>query len=194
MSTSEILIETDRTQLRKFKSSDYNDLYEYLSEATIYKYEPGKPITIEEARKLANQRSKGKDFIAVILKNEGKMIGHLYFKQIDPIDRRTWELGYIFNPKYYHMGYASEAAYAMVKYAFENTNAHRIMARCNPKNDASWKLLERIGCKREGHFKEYGFIHKDNNGNPIWTDAYEYSMLKEDFKIQGQKRIIKKRI
>ncbi len=53
------------------------------------------------------------------------------------------------------------------------------MARCNPKNTASWKLLERIGFKREGYFKKVAFFTKDTSGNPNWHDAYEYSKLRE---------------
>lgn len=55
----------------------------------------------------------------------------------------------------------------------------RIMARCNPDNMASWKLLEKAGCDREGHFRQYTYFHKDANGWPIWTDAYEYSRVRK---------------
>ena len=169
------MIETNRLMIRKFKVSDYNDLYEYLSNPVTYIFEPGRPITLDEAKVLTRQRSKGTDFFAVVLKQNDKMIGHLYLKHIEPKEQLTWELGYIFKPAYQRKGYASEASAALTEYAFKNFKAHRIMARCNPDNIASWKLLEKIGFKREGHFEKYAFIHRDNNGNPIWTDAYEYS-------------------
>ena len=175
----ETLIETERLIVRKYIESDYSDLYEYLSQESVYRYEPGKPITIEESKKLSAERARGDHFFAVILKQNGKMIGHLYLEQISPKDRLTWELGYIFNPNYQHKGYASESAKALVEYALKELKAHRIMARCNPDNTASWKLLERIGFIREGNFKKYGFVHKDENNNPIWTDAYEYSRIEE---------------
>lgn len=174
-----LLIETDRLIIRKFEASDYNDLYEYLSNPVTYVFEPGRPITLEEAKVLARQRSQGNDFLAVVLKQSNKMIGHLYLARVEPKEQLTWELGYIFNPAYQRKGYASEASAALTEYAFENFEVHRIMARCNPDNTASWKLLEKIGFKREGHFKKYAFIHKDDNGNPIWTDAYEYSKVED---------------
>jgi ribosomal-protein-alanine N-acetyltransferase len=173
------LIETERLLIRHFLKSDYSDLYEYLSDPSIYVHEPGKPITLTEAKTIAKARSKGTDFLAVILKSNKKMIGHLYLKQIEPLERQTWELGYIFNPKYHRMGYASEASAAVTDYAFRNYKIHRIMARCNPENTASWKLLERIGYIREGHFKKFGFVHTDDKGNPIWTDAYEYARIND---------------
>ncbi len=174
------LIETHYLFIRRFKETDSHDLYEYLSNPETYAFEPGQPISLSEAKRLAKERSEGTDFYAVVLKESEKMIGHLYFKQIDPQVMMTWELGYIFNPSYHRKGYASEAARALIEYAFQNQTVHRIMARCDPKNPASWKLLEKIGFRREGHFKQSATFRNDEFGNPIWHDAYEYGLLKED--------------
>lgn len=174
------MIDTNRLVIRKFKETDFIDLYEYLSNPEIYVFEPGRPISLSEAEKLTIERAKGSDFYAVVLKENNKMIGHLYFKQIEPQEMMTWELGYIFNPSYHRKGYASAAARALVEYAFKNFKVHRIMARCDPKNPASWKLLEKIGFRREGHFKQFGTFRNGKSGNPIWHDAYEYGFLKED--------------
>jgi len=173
------LIETTRLILRPFALSDDQNLYEYLSLPETYLFEPGRPVSLEEAKELVSQRSAGNDFLAVILKAENKLVGHLYFKQLEPKERMTWELGYIFNPRYHRKGYASESSAALIEYAFAHYPIHRIMARCNPENAASWKLLERIGFTREGHFRKFGFVHKDGSGAPIWTDVYEYSKLEK---------------
>jgi [ribosomal protein S5]-alanine N-acetyltransferase len=175
------LIETDRLIIRQFTLSDYIDLYEYLTDPVTYIYEPGKPLNLDETKELVTKRSTSNDFMAVILKPENKLIGHLYFKQIEPFENMTWELGYIFNPKFQRKGYASEAATALINYAFAHFHIHRIMARCNPENIASWKLLEKNGFTREGHFLKGGFIHKDDIGNPIWSDVYEYSKLESEY-------------
>ena len=174
------LIETNRLVIRRFKDTDYIELHEYLSNPEIYVFEPGQPISLSEAEIITTERAKGTDFYAVVFKENEKMIGHLYFKQIDPQVMMTWELGYIFNPSYHRKGYASEAAQALVEYAFKNCKVHRIMARCDPENPASWKVLEKIGFRREGHFKQFGTFRNDESGNPIWHDAYEYGLLKED--------------
>ncbi len=174
------LIETKRLIIRKFKDSDYADLHEYLSDPAIYIFEPGSPVSLEQAKELSAERAKGNDFLAVILKGTSRMIGHLYFKQVGYPANMTWELGYIFNSKYYRKGYASESARALVEYAFNNFKAHRIMARCDPNNPASWKLLEKVGFRREGHFKKCGTFRNNEAGNPVWHDAYEYGMLEED--------------
>jgi ribosomal-protein-alanine N-acetyltransferase len=174
------LIETHRLLIRQFLPSDDRDLHAYLSDPVTYRFEPGRPISLDQARELAAQRSKSRDFLAVVLKSEGKLIGHLYFKQLEPEDRLTWELGYIFNPAYQRKGYASEACAALVDHAFAHLRIHRVMARCDQRNLASWKLLERIGFVREGNFRKAGFVHKDERGNPLWIDVYEYSKLETE--------------
>lgn len=173
------MIETERLLIRKFMPSDAVDLYEYLSLPEIYRFEPGEPVSMEEASELAAERAEGDSFLAVVLKESGKLIGHLYFEQRQPPEFRTWELGYIFNPNYQRMGYGSEAAAALVKYAFATLHPHRIMARCDQKNPASWKLLEKIGFIREGAFKQVAYFRLNEVGSPIWVDAFEYSMLEQ---------------
>jgi ribosomal-protein-alanine N-acetyltransferase len=173
-------IETGRLIIRGFDSSDWRDLFEYLSDPDIYIYEPGEPTTPQQAKELAQQRSDGTDFWAVVLKQQGKVIGHLHFKQIEPHELLTWELGYIFNPAYQRCGCASEAALALVRYAFANYGTHRVVAHCNPDNVASWKVLERVGFKREGLLRKNVYFRKAADGTPLWTDTYEYGILETD--------------
>src|SRR6056297_1806692 len=168
------MIETSRLIVRKFVPRDWEDLYDYLSLEEIYAFEPGEPITKEKAKEMAGNRSFGNDFFAVILKLSGKMIGHLYFSHTTPLEFLTWELGFIFNPQYQHQGYCSEASKALINFAFAYWNAHRITAFCNPDNVASWKVLEKIGMKREGFFEKRAFFRRDENNQPIWHDCCAY--------------------
>lgn len=171
------MITTDRLLIRKFCNKDYKDLYEYLSMESVYEYEPGEPISLETAMKLAIERAKTNDFYAVVLKTEDKMVGHIYFQQIEPKEIMTWEIGYIFSPKYQKQGYATESAKALIHYSFQNFATHRVTAHCNPKNTASWKLLENIGMQREGLQRQNIFFRKDERGLPIWQDTYDYAIL-----------------
>jgi ribosomal-protein-alanine N-acetyltransferase len=174
------MIQTPRLIIRSFQEQDYPALFEYLSDPTVYRFEPGEPVTLEQARALALERSKGNIFWAVALKGEDKLVGHLYFTQTEPKEFLTWELGYIFNPIYQNKGYATEASAALVRYGFEHFGIHRVMAHCNPQNVASWRVLEKIGMTREGSFRQNVYFHTDKLGQPLWTDTYEYAMLRED--------------
>ena len=172
--------ETERLAVRRFREEDWKDLHEYLSLPGTYAFEPGDPVGEEEARGMARRRAGSDLFLAVVLKSSGKMVGHLYFERTEPEEILTWELGYIFNPAYQGRGYCTEASRALVERAFGELGAHRVVAFCNPKNPASWKVLERIGMRREGHFPKKAFFRRDAEGRPLWHDCYAYGMLVED--------------
>ena len=104
------------------------------------------------------------------------MVGHMYFQQTQPLEFLTWELGYIFNPLFQNnqgIGDAGFQRYFVI---------HRVMAHCNPENIASWKVLERIGMRREGHFRRNIFFKTAADGTPLWVDTFEYAILKDDIK------------
>jgi [ribosomal protein S5]-alanine N-acetyltransferase len=170
-------IQTPRLLVRAFQPDDYQDLYEYLSDERVYRFEPGKPVNWEGARKLAANMSTSPNFWAVELLAEHKVIGQVYFEHSEPKHLMTWELGYILSPAYQRQGYMGEAAAALVRYGFSTGLIHRVKAHCNPENEASWKLLEKIGFRREGLFRQDNFFHRDEADQPIWTDSYAYARL-----------------
>ena len=176
------MLKTDRLVIRSFRESDYKDLYEYLSIKEIYRYEPGDPVSLEEAKKITRKRTDTVNWWAVILKNhkDEKLIGHISLIQAEPDMFRTWEIGYIFNPDYHNQGYATEACQAVIDYTFTKLNAHRIVAYCNPENRASWRVLEKCGMNREGLRRKNAFFKTDENGDPFWFDSFEYAILADD--------------
>jgi len=169
--------------IRPFSVEDVQDLYEYLSDPQIYRYEPGEPINMEKAQVFARDMSNDPDFWAVELKSEHKVIGQLYFSQQEPGHLKTWELGYRMNPNYQHQGYGSEAAHALVVYGFQQLHVHRVVAYCHPDNIASWKLLEKIGFRREGLLHKNIYFRKDEAGNPLWWDSYAYARLEDKYEV-----------
>lgn len=171
-------MKTERLLIRKFTTDDWYDLYEYLSQKEVVKYEPYNVFTKEQAKQEAINRSNNPDFWAVCLKDTGKLIGNIYLSKQE-FD--TWELGYVFNSNYQGKGYATEAAIALVENLFANDKARRIVAMCDPLNTASWKLLERLNMRREGYLLKNIWFFKDENDEPIWKDTYEYAILKEEW-------------
>jgi RimJ/RimL family protein N-acetyltransferase len=173
-------IETERLLLRRFRESDAQDLYEYLSDPEVVKYEPYGVFSEEACLKEAKARAGNPAFFAVCLKEGGKLIGNLYLHEDDP-EFFAWELGYAFNAKYQGMGYASEACRAIVSHAFDCLGAHRVFARCDPLNAPSWRLLERLNMRRESHKLKNVFFRRDGRGSPVWKDTYEYAVLAEEW-------------
>jgi len=176
------MLVTDLLVIRPFHETDYSDLYEYLSIEETYRFEPGNPVSMDEAKKYALERSNSINWWAVTLKSDikHKLIGHISLFQTDLKVFRTWEIGYIFNPDYHNQGYATEACQAVFDHTFKELNAHRIVAHCSPENRASWRVLEKCGMTREGLLRKNTYFRIDDTGEPIWLDSFEYAILADD--------------
>lgn len=166
-------IVTERLILRSFKESDYDDLFEYLSQLRDDEFEGYPGITYENGREHLAYRLDSEEFYAIELKESGKVIGNIYCGNRDFEAR---EVGYIVNKNYQRKGYANEALRAVIEEAFKN-GVHRVYAECDPRNECSWKLLEKAGLEREAYFKKNIFFHRDENGMPKWKDTYVYAKL-----------------
>ena len=173
MENRTIIAETNRLVLRRYVESDLNDLYEYLSNANVVKYEPYKPMTMEEVKDNLKWRISTDEMIAVELKAEHKMIGNVY---LGKRDFDSLEIGFVFNEEYWKKGYAKESCEKLMEAAFAR-GVHRIYAECDPANQNSWGLLEAMGFVKEGHLKKNVYFFKDENGQPIWKDTFLYSKL-----------------
>lgn len=175
------VMETERLIIRRFRAEDWKDLYNYLSQEDVVRYEPYYVFNEEESRTEALRRSTDSAFWAVCLKSTGTMIGNLYFQENEPKDFGTWEFGYVFNSNFQGNGYATEACSQLLNYGFEMLNMRRVIANCDPDNTSSWKLLERLKLRREGHFLRTGYFKCDNHGDPIWHDTFSYGLLRNEW-------------
>ena len=91
------------------------------------------------------------------------------------MEDRQGELGFSFNPTYGGRGLATEAVYAALGYGFTSLGLHRIFAGVDTRNERSWKLMERIGMRREAHF-----IHANLEGEE-WIDDFTYAILESEW-------------
>ena len=168
-------IKTKRLLIREFEFKDWQDVYEYTSDINVMKYIPEGVFTEEDAKEFVNKNKGDKaEKFPVVLTDEDMLIGHIVFYRY--FGEHTYEIGWVFNPKYQNRGYASEAAHAILEYGFREENLHRIIATCQPENIPSYRVMEKIGMRREGFFKKC--IPKDNE----WWDEYYYAILEEEFK------------
>lgn len=175
------MIETDRLLIRNFTENDWQDLKGYISKDEVVRFEPGWDPSEDACRKRVKELARRSGFWAVELKSAGKMIGHIIFDRIPPMNLRTWMIGYIFDSDFYGNGYATEACKAIISYGFNDLEIHRVMAKCSPENTRSWRLLERIGMRREGHLKKSLTFNATSDGEPIWWDEYLYAILREEW-------------
>ena len=147
MQDKQIIIQTDRLILRRYCKDDLRDLFEYLSDAEVIKYEPYKPMSLMEAREELDKRIANKEMIAVVLKTTNKLIGNLY---LGKREFESLEIGYVFNKQYWGQGYATEVLSELVHYAKEELGISEIYANIDERNIASLRVAEKCGvlCNR----------------------------------------------
>jgi RimJ/RimL family protein N-acetyltransferase len=165
---------TDRLTIRKFEHGDWAALLEYASDAEVMAYIPGGVLDEEGAKRFV-QTNAGEDAknYAVVLKENEKLIGHIVFHPY--FGGHTYEIGWVFHREFHGRGYATEAAAAFLQYGFGQLNLHRIIATCQPENVPSWRVMEKIGMRREGFFRKC-IPHRDG-----WWDEYYYAILREEW-------------
>ena len=171
-------IKTPRLLLRPFAERDYDDLYEFLSQRKEEQFEAYPDITYENVKTHLAYRVGSEEFYAMELKETGKVIGNIYYGKRD-FDAR--EVGYIVNKDFQRKGYAAEALRALLCRGFAE-GLHRAYAECDPRNECSWRLLEKLGFRREALLRQNVWFAKDDGGNPIWQDTYVYAMLAGELK------------
>lgn len=154
------VLETERLHLREITRADYPALCDILQdEAVMYAYEHA--FSDEETRdwldkQINRYRYDGFGLWAVILKESGAMIGKCGLSWQDAGGEKLLEIGYLFNRRYWHNGYAAEAAAACRRYAFETLGADEVCSIIRNTNLASINVAIRNGMLARQYFvKQY---------------------------------------
>ena len=90
--------------------------------------------------------------------------------------QRQASLGYCMHPDYWGQGYMTEAAAALLKFGFEEMTWRRITSFCDPDNIGSWRVMEKIGMRREGHEREAKWF------KGRWHDWLRYAILNHEWR------------
>lgn len=175
-------IETERLRLRPFTRGDVDAMFAYRQRDDVARYlfdEPMSRETCAEAvqgrtMQTAWQEEGDKLILAVERKQDHAMIGEVLLILRNEVARQG-ELGYIFHPDYHGFGYATEAAFGLLALGFDGAGLHRIYARCDARNVSSYRLMERIGMRREAHFREHILV------KGVWDEELIYAMLEDEW-------------
>ena len=90
-------------------------------------------------------------------------------------DHKQGLIGWALGVDYRGNGYATEGARALIVYGFSELDLHRIYAKTSHVNIASWKVMERVGMRKEALLREAEF--RDGH----WIDVLIYAMLADEW-------------
>lgn len=154
-------LETERLYMREMTYSDYPALCKILQdEEVMYAYEGAfddNGVYDWLERQICRYRNYEHRYglWAVILKEDGEMIGQCGITKQDCDGKNVLEIGYLFQKAYWHKGYATEAAVACKKYAFNNLNVDEIYSIIRDDNVASQNVAKRNGMTPKGMFTKH---------------------------------------
>ena len=174
-------LETERLVMREMRVGDCFDMFDYAKRRDVTQYltwSPHRDVEYTKAylQNLKNHYKMGMFYDwALVLKSENKMVGTCGFTRFN-LASNSAEIGYVINPDFRGSGIAVEAAKKVISFGFENLGLNRIVARYMVGNDASRRVMEKLGMIFEGVAREAICV------NGIYRDVGICAVLRNEFK------------
>ena len=179
---TQLHLATQRLFMRPVQTTDVQALFDYRSDAETNQYQGWIPQTMDETVDFVKNRvspiinQPDTWFQLVILEQStNRVIGDVGIHFMDEESQQV-EIGCTLRKDCHGKGYATEALQVIITYLFEEMEKHRIVTSIDPQNAASIALVERLGFRKEAHFRESIFL----NGH--WVDDLVYALLKREWR------------
>jgi RimJ/RimL family protein N-acetyltransferase len=181
MSLPSPTLHTARLRLRPFDDADAEGLFALHSSAHVLRYWDAPPWSdrvradgfITTCRQLEEQGTGAR--LAVDRASDGGFIGWCSLNRWNP-DHRSASLGYCFRAEAWGHGYATEAARAVLSWAFDTLDLNRVQAETDTRNMASARVLEKVGFVREGTLREDCVVDGEV------SDSWVYGLVRREMR------------
>jgi [ribosomal protein S5]-alanine N-acetyltransferase len=174
-------LSTARLRLRPVDDADADALHAMHSNAHVLRYWDSPPWSdparaerfIAACRQMAEEGTGTR--LAVERSTNGEFIGWCSLTRWNP-DYRSASMGYCYDTEAWGHGYGTEAARAVLQWAFDTLDLNRVQAEADTRNAASGRVLEKLGFVREGTLREDCIV----NGEV--SDSWVYGLLRRDWR------------
>ncbi|MGV9768564.1 GNAT family N-acetyltransferase [Microbacterium sp. NPDC003461] len=177
-------IRTERLLLRRVTPADIDAMWAFRRLPEVGMWIGGAPDTLDGHR--ARMRRNSPSLVSIVLPEEGTVIGDLMIKvedawaQAEVVAQARGvqaEIGWTLDPAFQGRGYATEAVRAAIGLCFGPLSLRRVTANCFATNEPSWRLMERLGMRREAHTVRDS-LHRSGE----WMDGLTYALLAEEWR------------
>jgi RimJ/RimL family protein N-acetyltransferase len=169
---------TERLILRNFTYGDIQDIIKIVSHPSVARITTNIKSNETAVRKYIDKLNSYQPFekdkyydLAIERKIDGKVVGLL---GLMCEDHQQGLIGWALGINYRGNGYVTEGARALILYGFSELHLHRIYAKTSHINTASWRVMERVGMRKEAHLREVEF--RDGE----WIDEFIYAVLADE--------------
>lgn len=183
-------VRTARLLIRPAEPRDVTALWEMRRLDSVSRWLTRAPQTIEEYRLFAGTEESLARTLVIEL--DGRIIGELMiairdgWAQAERVGEAVGvqaELGWVLHPDLTGQGYATEAVREAMRICFEDLGLRRVTAVCFADNEASWRLMERVGMRREGHA-----VRDSLHRSGVWLDGLSYALLADEWESLTRRR------
>lgn len=184
--------ETKRLVLRELRSDDWVEAQRLDRDPLVVRYQSNEVLDEEGTRKYLEGSINAQaalpriifDF-AICLPEDERFIGRAGFK-IERPEHGEAQLWFNLRRDLWGKGLISEALPAVLDFAFDTLKLHRVYGDCDPRNVGSARVMERVGMRREGHFKENWWLKGE------WCDSLIFAVLNHEWRrrvVPGEKEV-----
>jgi RimJ/RimL family protein N-acetyltransferase len=173
-------LETERLVLRPYDDGDLEHLHAVYSQPEVTRWLYYGPTTLEESREKLERKIAGRELLeerglqAAVQLRDGLYVGDIVLFYAS-VEHKTVEVGFAFDPRHQGKGYATEAARALIGWAFSQ-GLHRVVGRLEARNTASARVLEKLGMRLEAHLVENEWVKGE------WQSELVYAMLEREWR------------
>jgi len=180
-------VRTARLSLRPATAADLGATWRYRRLEAVSRWLIRAPLTAEDYRVQFERPDSLAKTLVVELR--GEVIGDLMVtvedgwaqaEILDQAEQVQAELGWVLDPDREGHGYATEAVRELIRLCFEDLGLRRVTANCFADNEASWRLMERVGMRREIHTVRDS-LHRSGR----WLDGLGYALLADEWRKEG---------
>ncbi|MCJ8269188.1 MAG: GNAT family N-acetyltransferase [Psychrosphaera sp.] len=171
---------TERLTLRLFQATDLDCELKQQQDPEVVRY-IREPLSNEQAVEsfeamLKPWQGNDREWLGLCVTRtaDQQALGTVSFR-FEVLDFAITEIGYRFRPEYQGQGYAFEAVTALVEFLFGTLKVHKVIAICDPRNTASFKLMQKLGMEKEGLQRQHYKIGEQ------YSDALLAGLLAEDW-------------
>jgi len=176
-------LHTERLTLRSANASDADATWKYRRLESVGAWLTEVPTDLEAYR--ATFADPARLATTVVVERDGQVIGDFMLRvedawaqaEVSDQARNTQaELGWVLDPAHTGHGYATEAVRALLTHCFHDLGVRRVVANCFLANETSWRLMERLGMRREVHALAES-LHRSGE----WLDTVAYAVLASEW-------------
>ena len=178
---------TSRLTIRPVTSEDFEALWQIRRQESVGRWMTSASQDRDRFLELMGDADRmGK---TLVIEHEGAIVGDLMLAPEDAWSQSEVaeqakgvqaEIGWCLDPAVEGRGLATEAVRELIRIAFEDLGLRRLVAHCFAANEPSWRLMERVGMRREAHVVKES-LHRGGE----WMDGLSYGLLAEEWAGSG---------